>query len=160
MSVVGTKGYLGNFFATAAGTLSSCTAYLRKRVVTRDRAAVRRQDEGNGRVLFEILARLFAKVNVQKIDAARKGGLVVLQSERRNPKRGFLRRASQLASHLFFVASCSRTSSFVGPWRVQNGIHEDLASVVMRREELELLDRVRSRLLRTGDNKLCHRKST
>ena len=84
----------------------------------------------------------------------------MFQSERLNPKRGFLRLASQLASHLFFVASCSRMSSFVGRWRMQNGIHEDLASVVMQREELELLDSVRSRLLRTGHNKLCHRKST
>jgi hypothetical protein len=43
---------------------------------------------------------------------------------------------------------------------MQNGIHEDLASVVMQREELELLDCVRSRLLCTGHNKFCHRKST
>jgi hypothetical protein len=43
---------------------------------------------------------------------------------------------------------------------MQNGIHEDLASAVMQREELELLDSVRSRLLRTGHNKFCHRKST
>src|SRR5271165_1333459 len=64
-----------------------------------------------------------------------------------------------LASHLFFVASGSRTSGFVGRGRMQDGIHEDLASMVMQREELELLDGVRGRLLRTGHNEFCHRKS-
>jgi hypothetical protein len=37
---------------------------------------------------------------------------------------------------------------------------QDLASAVMQREELELLDCVRSRLLCPGHNKFCHRKST
>jgi len=73
---------------TAHQAVGETHSILRKRVVTRDRAAVRRQDEGNARVLFKILDRLFAKVNVQKIDAARKGRPVVFQSERLNPKRG------------------------------------------------------------------------
>lgn len=108
---------------------------------------------------LEILGRLIAEVNVEKIDAARKGRPVVFQTERLNPKLGFLRLSSQLAPHLFFVAPCSRTSCFVGRWRIQNSIHEDVARMVMQREGLELLNGVRSRLLRAGHNKFGHRKS-
>jgi hypothetical protein len=54
--------------------------------------------KGTGGVLFEILARLFAEVNFQKIDAAGKGRPVVFQPERLNrsgPANGGLGHAIQ-----------------------------------------------------------------
>jgi hypothetical protein len=104
---------------------------LRKRVVTGDRAAVRRQNKGNRRMFLEILSRLLAEVSVQKFNTARESRSIVFRTERLNDKLGFFLLASQLTPHPFFVAFRGGTSGFVGRRRIQEGIHKHIARFVV-----------------------------
>jgi hypothetical protein len=52
----GHQGVPRQFLCDPGPDIVQLYCLLRKRVVTRDRAAARRQDEGNGSTLFEILS--------------------------------------------------------------------------------------------------------
>lgn len=94
------------------------------------------------------------QIGIERFHATRKSRPVVFFTERLDRKPRFFAGLGQSESPLFLVAGRGRASRTIRRGRIQDRIHKNFPGFIAEMQNLEILDRLRGRVLSTGNYEL------